>query len=68
MKIPRHPLFCSAVSIQGGQLPSTTPQAAAASRLPPCVWPRDSIIEDFVLLARQYSESEDQILAGSFLP
>ena len=47
----------------------TGPQtAAAASRQPPCVWPQDSIIEDFVLLARQYSESEDQVLVGSFLP
>ena len=32
------------------------------------MWPLDSIIEDFVVLARRYSESEDQILVGSFLP
>lgn len=44
------------------------PQSAAVSRPPPCVWPLDSIIEDYVLLARQYSEAEDQILVGSFLP
>jgi hypothetical protein len=44
------------------------PQATAASRTPPCVWQRDSIIEDYMLLARQYSESEDQILVGAFLP
>jgi hypothetical protein len=32
------------------------------------IWPKDSIIEDFVILARRCSESEDQILVGSFLP
>ena len=40
------------------------PQPAAAA----AVWPRDSVIEDFVVLARRCSESEDQILVGSFLP
>ena len=34
------------------------PQPAAAA----AVWPRDSVIEDFVVLARRCSESEDQIL------
>ena len=38
------------------------------SSQPPCVWPQDSIIEDFMVLARRCSESEDQILVGSFLP
>ena len=37
--------------------PSETPQ-----------WPPDSVIEDFVALARERSESEDTILIGCFLP
>jgi hypothetical protein len=45
----------------------TEPQAAAFRELS-CVWPLDSVIEDFVVLARRCSESEDQILVGSFLP
>jgi hypothetical protein len=32
------------------------------------VWPLDSAIQDYVLLARRYSESEDSILVGAFLP
>ena len=40
----------------------------AASPLPGAIWSRDSIIEDFVVLGRRVSESEDQILVGSFLP
>ena len=32
------------------------------------MWPLDSVIEDYVLLARRYSEGEDSILTGSFLP
>ena len=38
------------------------------ARPPPCVWPQDSVINDYVLLARQHSEAEDPILVGSFLP
>ena len=55
------------------------PQSAAAFPKPPataaprpavavCPWPRDSAIEDFVVLARRYSEAEDQLLVGALLP
>ena len=49
-------------------LRTSEPQPAAAWRPPPCVWPFVSVINDYVLLARQYSEAEDSILMGSFLP
>ena len=40
----------------------TEPQTTAASRQPPCVWPLDSTIEDYMGLARKYSEGVDQVL------
>ena len=44
----------------------TEPQTTAASRQPPCVWPLDSTIEDYMGLARKYSEGVDQVLMDSF--
>src|SRR6185503_8347033 len=32
------------------------------------VWPADSVLEKFMVFARDYSESEDCILIGSILP
>ncbi|HEY2711406.1 MAG TPA: hypothetical protein VGI60_02745 [Chthoniobacterales bacterium] len=32
------------------------------------VWPADSILEDFIKFARDYSESEDSLLIGAILP
>ena len=50
--------------------PSLNLKTAAAPRpaVDVCPWPRDSAIEDFVVLARRFSESEDQLLVGAFLP
>jgi hypothetical protein len=47
-----------------------TSATSAISTPPPCqaVWPPDSVLDDYVRLARRYSESEDQIIIGSILP
>ena len=44
---------------------------ATSSAYPPsqtALWPEDSVLNDFMVFARQYSESEDCILIGSILP
>jgi hypothetical protein len=41
---------------------------SAYPQSPGAVWPRDSILDDFMRFAGEYSESENAILIGSVLP
>ena len=51
-----------------GSSSATSANSAHLPSQPRAVWPKDSILENFMQFAREYSESEDQILIGCILP
>ena len=57
--------------VEDAEIPGDSSANSTTSAYPPSlipVWPEDSILQNFIEFAREYSESEDCILIGSILP